>query len=227
MAKTGGRGGGDREICERLLGMIADTRTAYLDGIGMKLLHLLIFVEWNVESIIKVVKKHDKLLAAWESNGGARGERDGDDGEGGGIHHRGGGADASSYSAASSSRNYHRRGRRRLRREYLPRFAIYSPDPNVRCLYGAAADAGNDKRAVIGAGDFAYDDDYHLVPSYAGGGGGANRRGGDRPPSADGTWCSTNWESRCGSCSSWRMRFVMAMMPRNRIRMRIRHRRRR
>ena len=31
---------------------------------------------------------------------------------------------------------------KRLRRQYLPRFAIYSDDPNVRCLFVMAADAG-------------------------------------------------------------------------------------
>ncbi|KAL3768256.1 hypothetical protein ACHAW5_000009 [Stephanodiscus triporus] len=116
----GGGGGGGiggvadprREIRDRLLGVVENLRTDYLVVIGGKLLLLLEFVEYNVEAIIKIVKKHDKLLAEWE---GSHLDRDG----------------GCRYS--------------RLRREYLPRFAVFSSDPNVRCLFGAAADAGNDR----------------------------------------------------------------------------------
>lgn len=167
-------GEGEMDERQRLLDEITNIRAEYLEDIGMKLLSLLTFVEWNVESIIKLVKKHDKLLAEWETNGGhgggggtSRGEREGE------------GVDGYSHSVASSSRNrhhHHPQGRRRrLRREYLPRFAVYSSDPNVRCLYGAAADAGNDKRQ---RSDFAYDDNDYASSSVGAGRGSESSGGG-------------------------------------------------
>jgi len=39
---------------------------------------------------------------------------------------------------------------KRLRREYLPRFASFSPNPNVRCLYHVAADAGDSREKELG-----------------------------------------------------------------------------
>lgn len=84
----------------------------YIVRIGSKLLLLLEFVELNVEAIVKIVKKHDKLLSRWEESSG-------------------------------SSRNASANVYTRLRRQYLPRFAVNSSNPNVRCLFMAAADAGN------------------------------------------------------------------------------------
>ena len=41
----------------------------------------------------------------------------------------------------------------RLRREYLPRFASFSPNPNVRCLYHIAADAGDSRERDFGVSE--------------------------------------------------------------------------
>mmetsp|Transcript_16368 Transcript_16368/g.37871 ORF Transcript_16368/g.37871 Transcript_16368/m.37871 type:complete len:911 (-) Transcript_16368:60-2792(-) len=42
---------------------------------------------------------------------------------------------------------------KRLRREYLPRFASFSPNPNVRCLYHIAADAGDSREREFGVSE--------------------------------------------------------------------------
>ncbi len=94
--------------------------------IGARLLLLLEFMEWNVKEIIQVVKKHDKLLAQWEGSHGGGGAQDGDDG--------GNGLDDNDGSPRYV----------RLRQEYLPRFAMYSSDPKICCLYTAVTDARND-----------------------------------------------------------------------------------
>ena len=92
---------------------IDNLRMEYVVRIGSKLLLLLEFVELNIEAIVKIVKKHDKLLARSEES----------------YHPVAGHHDTSRFT--------------RLRRQYLPRFAVYSSDPNVRCLFLAAADAGD------------------------------------------------------------------------------------
>eukprot|EP00584_Thalassiosira_punctigera_P006648 CAMPEP_0172540916 /NCGR_PEP_ID=MMETSP1067-20121228/11820_1 /TAXON_ID=265564 ORGANISM="Thalassiosira punctigera, Strain Tpunct2005C2" /NCGR_SAMPLE_ID=MMETSP1067 /ASSEMBLY_ACC=CAM_ASM_000444 /LENGTH=900 /DNA_ID=CAMNT_0013326849 /DNA_START=131 /DNA_END=2833 /DNA_ORIENTATION=+ len=89
---------------------ICNLRMEYLVRVGSKLILLLHFVELNIEAIVKIVKKHDKILSKWEE---------------------------SHQSSEETSRYV------RLRREYLPRFAVYSHEPNVRCLFLAAADAGD------------------------------------------------------------------------------------
>lgn len=92
-------------------------RKEYIERVGSKLLWLLEFAELNILAIIKIVKKHDKFLARWEESNN---------------HRTVGNQDKCRY--------------KRLRRQYLPRFAAYSSDPNVRCLFLVAADAGNCNR---------------------------------------------------------------------------------
>ena len=77
----------------------------------------------NIEAIIKIVKKHDKFLVRWEED-----------------HNE---------TNINPNNPYYKR----LRRQYLPRFAIYSDDPNVRCLFVMAADAGNDCSSGGGGGE--------------------------------------------------------------------------
>ena len=105
---------------------IFDLRMEYLVRIGNKLLLLLEFVELNVESVTKIVKKHDKRLALWESSNQRRRNR------------------------SLSISSYHDQNERyeRLRRQYLPRFARFSADPNIRCLFLLAADAGSEDTNV-------------------------------------------------------------------------------
>ena len=78
---------------------------------------LLEFVELNIEAIVKIVKKHDKCLSKWEKNEGKE--------------------------KKTRISMFKKKNCTRLRRQYLPRFAVYSSDPNVRCLFLAAADAGD------------------------------------------------------------------------------------
>lgn len=104
---------------------IFDLRMEYLVLVGSKLLLLLEFVELNVESVTKIVKKHDKRYAQWEES-----------------HHSGQGR-MRSFSLSSSSFQGHIKRYERLRRQYLPRFARFSDDPNIRCLFLLAADAGD------------------------------------------------------------------------------------
>jgi hypothetical protein len=101
---------------------IFDLRMEFLVRIGNKLLLLLEFVELNVEAVTKIVKKHDKQYARWESNERSHGRRR--------TH------------SISSYQEHHTRYER-LRRQYLPRFARFSSDPNIRCLFLLAADAGD------------------------------------------------------------------------------------
>jgi cyanate permease len=100
-----------------ILADIAKLRSCYLTDIGTRFLLLLEFIEWNVDAIVKIVKKHDKTLVAWEQTATI----------------------ANSWQKRQGQQHHER-----LRREYLPRFAVHSNDPNVRCLFLAAADAGND-----------------------------------------------------------------------------------
>ena len=102
---------------------IFDLRMEYLVRIGNKLLLLLEFVELNVESVTKIVKKHDKRLALWEQASNPRRRN-------------------RSLSISSSYQEQMERYER-LRRQYLPRFARFSSDPNIRCLFLLAADAGD------------------------------------------------------------------------------------
>jgi len=115
------------DVIRKQLGEIEALRMEYLVRIGNKLLLLLEFVELNIEAIVKIVKKHDKFLSKWEES-------------------------SSSSSSSFHKRNNHHQNAKddksrytRLRRQYLPRFAIFSSDPNVRCLFLAAADAGDCK----------------------------------------------------------------------------------
>ena len=85
--------------------------------IGSTLLLLLEYVELNIEAIVKIVKKHDKCLSKWEKKMKNKSEE---------------------CKMMIKTKNC-----TRLRRQYLPRFAVYSSDPNVRCLFLAAADAGD------------------------------------------------------------------------------------
>eukprot|EP00804_Cyclotella_cryptica_P016564 CCRYP_020526-RA/>CCRYP_020526-RA protein AED:0.06 eAED:0.06 QI:148/1/1/1/1/0.85/7/1320/622 len=103
---------------------IYDLRTEFLARIGSKLLLLLEFVDLNVTAITKIVKKHDKCLAQWEeSSHNARGRMR---------------SLSISTSHCDETSRY-----QRLRRQYLPRFARFSSDPNIRCLFLLAADAGD------------------------------------------------------------------------------------
>lgn len=104
-----------------LLADISKLRSCYLTDIGTRFLLLLEFIEWNVDAIVRIVKRHDKTLVTWEQ-----------------------------MTTLAQGQQHHER----LRREFLPRFAVHSNDPNVRCLFLAAADAGNDntttdKKGVI------------------------------------------------------------------------------
>lgn len=107
-----------QEVLQQKLNEIENLRMEYIIQIGSKLLLLLEFVELNVEAIVKIVKKHDKLLSRWEESNANTTQ----------------GGDKSQFT--------------RLRRQYLPRFAVYSSDPNVRCLFLAAADAGDIKKTT-------------------------------------------------------------------------------
>jgi len=102
-------------LLQKQLHDIESIRMEYLVTIGTKLLLLLEFVELNVDAIVKIVKKHDKLLSKWEESKS-------------GLHQE------------------HPLKYTRLRRQYLPRFAVYSSNPNVRCLFLMAADAGDSNR---------------------------------------------------------------------------------
>ena len=96
-----------------LLHKIQALRMQFIDRVGSRLLLLLEFVELNVEAINKIVKKHDKLVARWEDSSSEPNF----------------GAELSRY--------------KRLRKQYLPRFAVYSSNANVRCLFLIATDAGD------------------------------------------------------------------------------------
>mmetsp|Transcript_13049 Transcript_13049/g.27766 ORF Transcript_13049/g.27766 Transcript_13049/m.27766 type:complete len:1004 (-) Transcript_13049:71-3082(-) len=113
-----------KKLIEMKLDEIYNLRMEYLVRVGSKLLHLLEFVELSIDAVIKIVKKHDKFLAKWEK-----------------MHHqyRHRYRRSSSSSYASHENNQYTR----LRRKYLPRFAMYSSDPNLRCLFLLAADAGD------------------------------------------------------------------------------------
>jgi hypothetical protein len=111
-----------REYVEDRCKEIFDLRMELLVRIGNKLLLLLEFVELNVEAVTKIVKKHDKLFSQWEQHSNQERKR--------------------SLSISSSYQESHQRYER-LRRQYLPRFARFSPDPNIRCLFLLAADAGD------------------------------------------------------------------------------------
>ena len=103
---------------------IHDLRMELLAQIGSKLLLLLEFVDLNVTAVTKIVKKHDKCFAQWEeSSQNSRGR----------MHSL----------SISSSRCEETSRYQRLRRQYLPRFARFSSDPNIRCLFLLAADAGD------------------------------------------------------------------------------------
>ncbi|KAL7535604.1 hypothetical protein ACHAXR_006599 [Thalassiosira sp. AJA248-18] len=106
-----------KRLIQQKLQEIDHLRMEYIVRIGSKLLLLLEFVELNIEAIIKIVKKHDKNLSKWEES-----------------------CSSHLHSGASQVKLT------RLRRQYLPRFAVYSSDPNVRCLFLAAADAGDCNR---------------------------------------------------------------------------------
>jgi hypothetical protein len=96
-----------------LLQQIHAMRMQFIDRVGSKLLLLLEFIELNIEAITKIVKKHDKAVARWEASS---------------AHHHYG----------DEQHRY-----QRLRTQYLPRFAVYSSNANVRCLYLIATDAGD------------------------------------------------------------------------------------
>ena len=96
---------------------IYNLRMEYLVRIGSKLLLLLEFVELSIDAVIKIVKKHDKFLAKWASSSLTR--------------------SITKYAISSEDQYV------RLRRQYLPRFAMHSSDPNLRCLFLLAADAGD------------------------------------------------------------------------------------
>jgi hypothetical protein len=98
---------------------VCDLRMEFLVRIGNKLLLLLEFVELNVEAVTKIVKKHDKCYARWEASSHGR---------------------LRSLSVPSSKESPRHE---RLRRLYLPRFARFSSNPNIRCLFLLAADAGD------------------------------------------------------------------------------------
>jgi hypothetical protein len=110
-----------REYVEDRCKEIFDLRMELLVRIGNKLLLLLEFVELNVEAVTKIVKKHDKLFAQWEQHSNQVRKRS-----------------SSISSSYQESERYER-----LRRQYLPRFARFSSDPNIRCLFLLAADAGD------------------------------------------------------------------------------------
>lgn len=83
-----------------------------------------------VEAITKIIKKHDKAVASWESSS------------------------AHIYHHSDEQPQY-----QRLRTQYLPRFAVYSSNANVRCLFLIATDAGesnnnNKDRSNNGFGGF-------------------------------------------------------------------------
>jgi hypothetical protein len=100
-----------------LLQDIENLRWEFIVRIGSTLLLLLEYVELNIEAIVKIVKKHDKCLSKWERKIKNKSEE---------------------CKMMIKTKNC-----TRLRRQYLPRFAVYSSDPNVRCLFLAAADAGD------------------------------------------------------------------------------------
>lgn len=115
---------GQKNLVEERSKEIFDLRMELLVRVGSKLLLLLEFVELNVEAVTKIVKKHDKMFARWEqSKNQQRRQR------------------SLSMSISSSHQEQFERYER-LRRQYLPRFARFSSDPNIRCLFLLAADAG-------------------------------------------------------------------------------------
>lgn len=121
---NGGSGGGDarqhHQLKTHLLQDIENLRLDFIVRIGSTLLLLLEFVELNIEAIVKIVKKHDKFLSKWEKTEGTQ-----------------------QKAKTMSTKMTRKKNCTRLRRQYLPRFAVYSSDPNVRCLFLAAADAGD------------------------------------------------------------------------------------
>ncbi len=113
-----------KKLIDMKLDEIYNLRMEYLVRVGSKLLHLLEFVELSIDAVIKIVKKHDKFLAQWEKMQHQ-------------YRHQYRKSSSSSYASHESNQYM------RLRREYLPRFAMYSSDPNLRCLFLLAADAGD------------------------------------------------------------------------------------
>ncbi|KAL7554577.1 hypothetical protein ACHAWF_018061 [Thalassiosira exigua] len=115
-----------RQVVQQQLRDVEQLRVEYLVRVGTKLLLLLDFVQLNIEAIVKIVKKHDKFLSRWEDSNG---------------RHR------LSIAFVDDESRY-----TRLRRQYLPRFAVRSSEPNVRCLFLAAADAGDCSGDIMSSG---------------------------------------------------------------------------